>query len=287
MLLSFYVNQDLFSCLTDTPGLSHSLWILGTYLSFVTWRLGLSQRDREGWAILLLFSHGWIWCSKGFSNLPKFTQDRTSHGNVKASRACRDGGAKSVTLFRSLEELTLPLEFYSQLRWKEWDISFIFQSHSLHHVGGGCWLAPWVSTGSDSPLRGMEPFSACFWPPRVTFGGCRGAGGTSAFTWGRCCGAEMIKFAPAFRAQWGIRSCQAGVPSFPPGASASFQPRCPSNLLQWDWLLVSPFSYVALNERMDRKLVQIFGGSKDIYGEEGYKQLEGYRAQVLRNSLQK
>ena len=28
---------------------------------------------------------------------------------------------------------------------------------------------------------------------------------------------------------------------------------------------------------MDRKLAQIFGGSKHIYGEEGYKQLEDYR----------
>ena len=38
-----------------------------------------------------------------------------------------------------------------------------------------------------------------------------------------------------------------------------------------------PSSSVALSEWRNRKLVQMPGGSKDIYGQEGFKELEDYR----------
>lgn len=162
----------------------------------------------------------------------KFTQDRTSHGNIKASRARRDGGAKSVTLFRLLEELTRLWNFTVNFGGKNGTFP-LFQSHSLHHVGGGCWLAPWVSTGLDSPLREMQTFSLCLpLTAQGSFWEMPGPGHFCLHLGEVLRSRDDYKFAPVFRAQWGIRSCQAGVPSFPPGSSVSFQPRCPSSLLQ-------------------------------------------------------
>lgn len=191
----------------------------------------------------------------------------------------------SLPLVRRVD---LPLEFYSQLRWKEWDISFIFQSHSLHHVGGGCWLAPWVSTGLDSPLREMQTFSLCLpLTAQCSFWEMPGAGALLLSLGGGAAEQRWLSLhqssEPSGESGHAKLECQA----FPRGPVSHSSPGALPSLLQWDWLLVSPFSYVALKVWMNRKLVQIFGGSRTFMGRRVISSWRIIEPQVLRNSLQK
>ena len=102
-----------------------------------------------------------IWCSKCFSDLHKFRPGRTSHRDIKPSRAVRDGGAKFLTLPSLFRRADFPFGILHSTSVGRTG-HFLYFPFAFIDVGDGtCWLALLVSTGLDSSLCEMEMCSLC------------------------------------------------------------------------------------------------------------------------------